>query len=181
MLECLWFMFWLGSPLKLLENSITRRHLGWLWGLFGHCGLTITLSVFQKPRELNWSVQPCQAGWGTGNRQSIVRKSSIVQRISSHILANCAFYEKSMKFLAEIGHTIMYIFGCGGKSDLTSEGTVRGQIQDGHQSTGSNVHTRLIFEPNSVEKHLRCHFQLNCGCPFIWWYFWDRQNPRTCI
>ena len=42
----------------------------------------------------------------------------------------------------------MFIFGCGGKSDLTSEGTVRGQIQDGHQSTRSHTRSHTDTEPD---------------------------------
>ena len=34
---------------------------------------------------------------------------------------HCAFYDKNMTFLPMLVHTIMCIFRCGGKSDLTSD------------------------------------------------------------
>jgi len=40
---------------------------------------------------------------------------------------------------------------------------VRGQIQDGRQSTGSNVQTRLILELNSVKKTFKVSFPTKFG------------------
>ena len=40
---------------------------------------------------------------------------------------------------------------------------MRGQIQDGHQSTGSNVQTRLILELNSVKKTFKVSFPTKFG------------------
>ena len=40
---------------------------------------------------------------------------------------------------------------------------MRGQIQDGHQSTRSNVQTRLILELNSVKKTFKVSFPTKFG------------------
>ena len=44
-----------------------------------------------------------------------------------------------------------------------------------------NIQKCLTLEPNTVEKHLRCHFPLTFGCPFCIWYIWNHQNSRKCI
>ena len=41
------------------------------------------------------------------------------------------------------------------------------QIQDGRHYIGSNIQMGLILEPGNIETHLRCHFQLTLGCPFV--------------
>ena len=41
------------------------------------------------------------------------------------------------------------------------------QIQDGQHYIGSNIQMGLMLEPGNIETHLRCHFQLTLGCPFV--------------
>ena len=41
------------------------------------------------------------------------------------------------------------------------------QIQDGRQFTRLYVQTCLVWGPNTVKKHWRCHFQLYQGCRLI--------------
>ena len=62
------------------------------------------------------------------------------------------------------------MFRCGGKSDLTSEDRERSNEEwpPDHIIIGSEVKMHIMLDPNSVEKHLKCHYQLTYVCPFIW-------------
>ncbi len=54
-----------------------------------------------------------------------IDKMLLVQRLSPQIKGNCALFERNMKLLPLLVHTMRFIFRCGGKSDLTSEARER--------------------------------------------------------
>ena len=42
------------------------------------------------------------------------------------------------------------------------------QIKNGRHRKRRQIQMSLISQQNNLEPHVRCHFQLNGGCPFIW-------------
>ena len=85
----------------------------------------------------------------------------VVERFSSEILLNHALFEKSMKLLVL---SIRINYRCGEKLDLTSEDRERSNPR-WPPSILPNIQVPIILV---VEKRLRCHFQLNWGCSFMW-------------
>ena len=84
----------------------------------------------------------------------------LVRMICVKFRVNRSLFIRGLKLGRLIQFGSLNIFRVGAIAKMT-------QIQDGRQFTILNVQTCLVWGPNKVQKHRRCHFQLYQGCRLI--------------